>query len=592
MKKKNFIFKHIVKFLPFYLIALVFSFFAEYINSIISLFIGEALALFNNETSVLPEYLTGFINRESTKTAIVSICVVFISVALVGLIMKLLRSFIKAYATNMMTSKVVVAFFSHVIDLPKSYLTSHSTGDIIQRNIQDTKKYIRFYNDSVWHLLSALFAVFTLLMQIFRLNKINFAISLVVILVVVSIGVFFCFFHIKKKEELSSKYASELDARTQQTFTNISMVKTFSNEKVEQDKFKESVLKREKAGYEVGHDYSKYWLCMDLLSAVYAFVSMLVAGYLFFKGSLGLGVATSLVLLSSRIVGISSEIVSHVNSMLKTGVAKKRLNEYLYVPTDFEIDGSETPKIEGNIEFNNVSMAYADDPKTNILHDISFKVKKGETIGIIGRSGSGKSSIINVLTRVDEYQKGSVKIDGVELNTIKKKYLRDNIAIVNQESFVFAKTIKENLTILNKRIVDIDTFVDRVCLREDIASMNDGYDTVVGERGITLSGGQKQRISIARSLIKGENILILDDSLSALDNNVARKIKEGLKESKCTTFIISHNLMNVMDADKIIVLDRGRIVQEGRHEELIKEKGLYKDVWNLQQHIKVGDDNE
>ena len=157
---------------------------------------------------------------------------------------------------------------------------------------------------------------------------------------------------------------------------------------------------------------------------------------------------------------------------------------------------------------------------------------------------------------------------------------------------MFAKTIRENLTILNKRVKDIDSFVDKVCLKEDISNMVSGYDTVVGERGITLSGGQKQRISIARSLIKGENILILDDSLSALDNNVARKIKEGLKDNNCTSFIISHNLMNVMDADKILVLDAGRIVDMGKHEELIKRDGLYKDVWTLQQNIKVGDDNE
>lgn len=592
MKKKDHIFKYIVKYLPFYIIALIFSFCAEYIDSVISLFIGEALALFNNENSVLPEYLTGFINRNTTKEAIISICVIFLSIASIGLVMKLLRSFIKAFATNMMTSKVVSGFFNHVIDLPKSYLASHSTGDIIQRNIQDTKKYIRFYNDSIWHLLSSIFAIIALLTQIFRLNITNFVISLCVIVIVISVGVFFCFFHIKKKEELSSKYASELDSRTQQTFTNISMVKTFSNEKVEQEKFSSSVLKREKAGYDVGHDYSKYWLSMDLISAVYAFIATLVSGYLYYIGVLGLGVATSLVVLSGQVVGISSEIVSYINSMLKTGVARKRLNEYLVVETDFENDGKLTPEIEGNIEFKNVSMAYGDDLAHDVLHDISFSVKKGDTIGIVGKSGSGKSSIINVLTRVDDYQKGSITIDGVELRDINKKYLRDNISIVNQESFVFAKTIKENLTILNKKVKDIDTYVDKVCLREDIASMTSGVDTVVGERGITLSGGQKQRIAIARSLIKNENILILDDSLSALDNNVAKKIKEGLKENNCTTFIISHNLMNVMDANKILVLEAGKIVDSGTHEELINRDGLYKQVWQLQQNIKVGDENE
>ena len=166
------------------------------------------------------------------------------------------------------------------------------------------------------------------------------------------------------------------------------------------------------------------------------------------------------------------------------------------------------------------------------------------------------------------------------------------MGIVNQESFVFAKTIKDNLTILSKNDSNLDSYIEKVCLKDDIKKMNEGIDTVVGERGVTLSGGQRQRISIARSLMKNKNILILDDSLSALDNNVAKTIKNSLKDNKCTTLIISHNLMNVMDADNIIVLDKGRIIQQGNHDKLVKERGLYQDIFNLQQSLKEGDNDE
>jgi len=590
--KKNIAFKHIIRYFPLYLFAIVLTFFSEYIDTLIALFIGEILAIFNNESNVLPPFFASLVNRDSSYSAIISLCIVFITTTIIGILIKLIRSISKAYATNKMMASVTNAFFSHVIDLPKSYLTSHSTGDIIQRNLQDTKKYIKFYGDGMWHLIAVIFGVITVLIQIWRLDKYNFIFALVTIALVVGIGVFFCFFYIKKKEEVSSRLSSELDSRTQQSFTNISMVKSFANEELEIDKFKDIVTRKENAGYRVSRDYSRYWLTMDVVSSIYGLIAMIIVGYLFFTSKLGLGIATSLILLSSEVVNMSSEIVSYINSMIKTGVAKKRLNEYFNAEKDFVIDGNRMPHISGNIEFKNVTMAYGDDLNTNVLHDISFKINKGNIVGIVGKSGSGKSSIVNVLTKVDDYQGGSITLDGVELKDINKKYLRDNIAIVNQESFVFAKTIKENLTILNKKEIDLDTYVDRVCLREDITRMNEGYDTLIGERGITLSGGQRQRIAIARSLIKGSSILILDDSLSALDNNVSKRIKEELLKSGVTMIIISHNLMNVMDADLILVLDDGRIVDRGKHEELIKRDGLYKKVWSLQQSVREGEDNE
>ena len=179
--KKNHAFKHIAKYLPLYIFALIFSFFSEYVVTLVSLFIGEILALFNGESSVLPSYLSSFINRESTYDAIVSLCILFIVTTVIGIAFKLIRSFAKSYASNKMMASITLGFFSHVIDLPKSYLTSHSTGDIIQRNIQDTKKYIRFYNDGLWHLLGALFAIATLLIQIARLNVLSFLIAIITI---------------------------------------------------------------------------------------------------------------------------------------------------------------------------------------------------------------------------------------------------------------------------------------------------------------------------------------------------------------------------------------------------------------------------
>mgnify|MGYP003304202360 CR=1 FL=1 len=199
------------------------------------------------------------------------------------------------------------------------------------------------------------------------------------------------------------------------------------------------------------------------------------------------------------------------------------------IPEDFE-----------SLEFKNVSFTYGRRP---LMRNVSFKLKPGSLTGIVGKSGSGKTSIINLLTKLDDYYKGSIQIDGVELKDYKKKCIRDNIGVVLQDAYIFSKTIKENLMILlDDDRIDLDMYLKRVSLDEDINKFESGLETIVGERGVTLSGGQRQRMSLLRTIIKNKKILILDDTLSAVDNIVSRQIKNSLKKEKATTIIISHNL--------------------------------------------------
>lgn len=592
MKKRS-VFSCSKKYLPLYVLALGIAFLCKYIDSLVSMFIGEALSIFaNEERNVLPSFLAKFVNRSSTYDAIVSVCIIFIVIAIVNLFARVAQNSARVYATRKIEVSVSSNFFDHALRLPRSYLVSHPTGDIIQRNIQDSSKYTNFLTSGLWHFATSVFAVITVFIQIFTLSKVSFFIGIIIVGSLLTFGILYSFLYIRKKEKISSEYASKVDSLTQQSFSNIQMVKSFANEEIEKEKFHEMTMELEKIKYKVEKSYANYWYVMDVASVVYSFASMVIIGFLYFNNAIGLGAATSLIMLNGSIVDQSSQLSSQINHILRNSVSISRLNEYFKAEEDFVIDGDLTPEIDGDIEFNNVSMSYDDNPEVEILKNISFKIKKGETLGIVGKSGSGKSTLINLLTRLDEYNSGSITINNVELKDINKKHLRENMGIVNQESFVFAKTIKDNLTILSKSDTNLDNYIEKVCLKDDIKKMNEGIDTVVGERGVTLSGGQRQRISIARSLMKNKNILILDDSLSALDNNVAKTIKNGLKENKCTTLIISHNLMNVMDADNIIVLDKGRIIQQGNHQKLVKEKGLYQDIFNLQQSLKEGDNDE
>ena len=260
-----------------------------------------------------------------------------------------------------------------------------------------------------------------------------------------------------------------------------------------------------------------------------------------------------------------------------------RIKKILDQPLDVSENGLK-PEINGTITFDHVYFQYEEGKE--VLSDISFNVKKGQTIAILGPTGSGKSSLMHLLHRLYEYHKGSIKIDGIELKDIDKRWIREKVGIVLQEPFLFSKTIKENLK-MAQASADEDRLYQSAkiaAVHDVITSFENGYDTMVGERGVTLSGGQKQRIAIARALIKDCPILIFDDSLSAVDTETDAAIRKALRDRKkeVTTFIISHRITTLSEADIILVMEEGRITQMGTHDELILKDGLYKRIWEIQ----------
>ena len=255
--------------------------------------------------------------------------------------------------------------------------------------------------------------------------------------------------------------------------------------------------------------------------------------------------------------------------------------------------GSYMPKngeISGNIMFQDVSFEYEKD--SPVLQDISFEAKQGQTVALLGPTGSGKSSLINLLARFYDYD-GSILLDNVELRDYAKHVLRQQIGIVEQEPFLFSRTIRENIAYGVQRQVseeEIEAAAKAAAVHDVIMTFPDGYDTLVGEKGVTLSGGQKQRVTIARTLLKDPHILIFDDAVSAVDTETEAIIHAALDnlQKGRTTFIIAHRIQTVMRADKILVLDKGRIIQQGTHSELMLQEGIYRKIYNLQ--ARVGDD--
>ena len=282
--------------------------------------------------------------------------------------------------------------------------------------------------------------------------------------------------------------------------------------------------------------------------------------------------------------------------------SRKRLLEKLEEQGETSQNNIEEGEIKGNIEFKNVDFKFDDDDK-NLLTNVNFEIKSGETIAIVGRTGSGKSTIASILTRLLDYSKGSVVVDGVELKDISKHWIRKNVGVVLQDPFLYAKTILENIRIGDKNLTDDEVYnaAKLASVNDDINEFSEGYNTLVGEKGVTLSGGQKQRVAIARMLILNKPIIIFDDSLSAVDTKTDLNIRNQLKtrSNRFTTIIITHRITTAKEADKIIVLENGTVSAIGTHEELSNVNGLYKSLWDIQgalekefDSVKGGESNE
>ncbi len=273
----------------------------------------------------------------------------------------------------------------------------------------------------------------------------------------------------------------------------------------------------------------------------------------------------------------------------KTTVALDRLDEIMLKDSEYNGDSENTPEISGMVEFENVGFQFEDD-EAPVLKNISFKVAKGESIAIIGRTGSGKSTLINLMIRLLDNQKGSIKFDGIDIKDINKKHLRRNVGIVMQEPFLYSRSLYENISIMDKKAPKDDVFqaASIASLHQDIEGFESGYETMVGERGVTLSGGQKQRVAIARMLLNDKPVLIFDDSLSAVDTETDIQIRTALNKywKDTTVFIITHRITTAMEADKIIVLDKGKIVETGTHKTLLRDNGIYAQLWDIQTNVE------
>ena len=476
---------------------------------------------------------------------------------------------------------------------PYSTLSRSKAGDLIQRCTSDVEVVRQFFSGQLAEVVYAVSITVFANVVLFSINGSLAIYSLVTLPVLFIVSLLF-FKSIQKFFTRFDETEAELTTVMQENLSNLRVVRAFNREKYEMDKFSIKNKELSKIDFELINHLGFQWGVGGSLSMAQVLLTTLIGIFFVINNQITIGQFSVFISYQSMIVYPVRSLARLLSNMGKMKVSIERLLEILNEKTE-DIESGKVLDIKGDIKFSHVGFQY-DDGTFPVLKDISFSVKPNETLAILGPTGSGKSTLVHLLTGLLDYTEGSITIDSVELKEIQKKCLRKNVGIELQEPFLFSKTIYDNIKISRK-----DADKSKVYAAAKIASVHDvisefsgGYDTLVGEKGVTLSGGQKQRIAIARTIINDCPILIFDDSLSAVDTQTDNEIRKAIKSlrKKCTTIIIAHRISSAQDADHIIVLENGRITQNGNHQQLVNQPGLYKRIYEIQTAMKEGDINE
>ena len=423
-------------------------------------------------------------------------------------------------------------------------------------------------------------------MLMFSINvKLALACLAFVPVVIVYSGAFFS--KIAKNFKLADEAEGRMQAIAQENFTGVRVVRAFGRERQELDRFKAGNAEYANLWIKTGKLLSWYWSIGDLISSSQTALLLIYGTILTVRGEMSPGEIIVFAMYGGILAWPMRRLGRTLGEMSKAGVSIGRINEVLSVEAEKDNNTDLFPEIKGNIKYEHVSFGY---DETGVLRDVSFELKAGQTLAILGGTGSGKSTLLHLLNRLydldEAKEQGKITIDGIDINRINRRHLRRNIAMVLQEPFLFSDTIDNNLKLAAPETTR-ESIESATCAAEIHASILDfpkGYDTLIGEKGVTLSGGQRQRVAIARALVEDAPILVFDDSLSAVDVETDSKIRSALKRrtKDTTTIIISHRISTLMDADVIMVLSEGKIAEMGTHAELLKQNGIYNSIFNIQ----------
>lgn len=588
---------NILRFFPFtkgfrwmFLLGIVLLILSVTLNSFMPQVIRTTIdSVIGDEPFALPQFLIDFIEsiggREFLRNNILicALCALFLSV--ISLANDMTSKLLLSNASEGFIQKLRNTLFPHIQKLPYNWHTKNQTGDIIQRCTQDVDIIWAFIVNQVPGFFRTIFTICVYVTLMFTMNVTLSIIAVAFIPLTIAYSLVFY-----KLTSVKFKHADECEgqvtAMVQENLTGVRVVRAFGRERYEVDKFDKKITDYSELWVKLGVVLGFDWGLGDLISFGQVALILSIGTYLAIQGDITTGEFLTFIFYNSMMIWPVRNLGRSISEMGKAKISSERIF-YILDSEEEDIDTSaEANIVTGDIEFKNVNFSYNE--KSETLKNISFKIKEGTTLGILGSTGSGKSTLMYLLDRLYELprENGTITIGGRDIRDIPLKDLRNSISIVLQEPFLFSKSFKENIAdgSLDQELESVKKFAQLSYIDDTISGFKEGYDTQIGERGVTISGGQKQRVAIARMLMQKRPIKIFDDSLSAVDMETDAKIRESIKNNvKGTTIIIAHRITTIMNADLIIVLDKGNLIQMGTHDELIKNEGVYRRIYNIQQ---------
>ena len=546
-------------------------------------------SVINNEPLNLPQILGNFIKtvggNENIKQNLWIPALFIVAFSLITCVCDYVSKVAIAKGSEGLVRNLRNHLYQHIQRLPYSWHTKNQTGDIIQRATADVDLIRRFIATQLAEIFRIIMLIIIALILMFSMNAKLSLIALAFVPIIMTYSTVF-YGIISKKFKDADEADGALYSTAQENLTGVRVVRSFGREKHELEKFEKKNNAFASLWIKLGHQLSIYWAVGDLFSGFQVLTIIVFGAIEAVHGSITLGEFLAFVSYNSMLVWPIRAFGRVLSEMSKANVSLKRISEILNEQEEVDEENALTPSLDKDIEFKNVTFKYGESKP--VIENLNFKINSGTTFAILGGTGSGKTTIMHLLNRLYDLEEGngSIEIGGVSIYDIRLSYLRNNIGMVLQEPFLFSKTIKENIAIATENINmnDIEYATRIASVHEAIKGFTSGYETVVGERGVTLSGGQKQRVAIARMLMQNAPIMVFDDSLSAVDSETDAKIRTALKNNRknATTILISHRITTLMQADSIMVLDKGKIVDMGTHGELIKREGIYKDIYDVQ----------
>ncbi len=578
MKELQYLNKYFVKYKFHFLLGIIMTIASQ----IFSLFTPK---LISKSFKIIEDFHRNNVSSEIVKTELIhNILWILVTTLIAGLLRFFMRQTLIVMSRHV-EFDLKNEVFKHYEVLDQNFYKRNRTGDLMNRISEDVARVRQYVGPAVMYSINTFISFTVVIIYMFNVSP-RLTLYTILPLPILAFIIFKLSQEINKRSTIFQQYLSKVSSFTQEIFSGIRVVKAYALENKYQTNLDDLAKESKSKSMSLAGVQSLFGPLMLALIGVSNLIVIYFGGMMYIDGTIkSIGTIAEFILYVNMLTWPVASI-GWVSSLVQEAEAsQKRINEFLKIEPEIKNKTTKKTNIQGEIEFRNVTFTY-EDTEITALQNISFTVNKGETLAILGKTGSGKSSILSLITRMYDIKEGTITIDGKRIDEVNLNDLRNSIGIVPQDAFLFSDTIKNNIKFGKENATDEEVInaAKEAVVHDNIVNFKKKYETILGERGITLSGGQKQRVSIARAIIKNPKILLFDDCLSAVDTETEEQILNNLLHisKDKTTIIVSHRVSSAKNADKIIIIDEGQIIQEGTHNQLVNQDGYYAELYAKQ----------